>query len=122
MGRFGRVLSVLAVACALLAAYNVYADASGLDGIARLKACDDNQKTCRPRLARVRRSPISHVYVLTWEAPTCKLNARVRTRCWVRTPARANPAFGWAGPGNRRRRRIFRNAKNQLTVSRPLYN
>jgi hypothetical protein len=63
MGRFGRVLSVLAVACAVLAAYNVYADASGLDGIARLKACDDNQKTCRPRLARVRRSPISYVYV-----------------------------------------------------------
>ncbi|MES1205379.1 MAG: hypothetical protein ABUS79_05530 [Pseudomonadota bacterium] len=63
MGRFGRVLSVLAVACALLAAYNVYADASGLDAVARLKACDDNQKTCRSRLLRVRRSPITHVYV-----------------------------------------------------------
>lgn len=63
MGRFGRVLALVAVACAVLAAHNVYSDNSDLDAVAARKACDDSQKTCRARSLRLRRSPMSHAYV-----------------------------------------------------------
>ncbi len=63
MGQFGRVLSVVAVIIALVGAYNVYASDPNLEGLARQKSCDAGQKTCRSRLLRLRRSPISQVYV-----------------------------------------------------------
>ena len=69
MGRFGRVLSLVAIACGLLAAYNVFADDPNLESVARQKSCpgndSTNQASCRSRLLRLRRSPITQAYVFT---------------------------------------------------------
>lgn len=69
MGRFGRGLAIVAVACALAGAYNVFADNPGLESVARQEVCrgkpSTNPSACRSRLSRLRRSPFTQSYVFT---------------------------------------------------------
>ncbi len=63
MRSFLRVLSVAAVGCALVGAYNVYGDDPTVETAARREACAGVDFACHPRLLRLRRSPFGQVFV-----------------------------------------------------------
>lgn len=65
MRRFSRLLSVVAVGCALMAVYNVFGDVRDLETVARRQSCATEQPSCRPRLARLRRSPFKQAFVFS---------------------------------------------------------
>ena len=63
MRSFFRVLSIVAVASALVGAYNVYADDPSVEIAARREACAGVEFACHPRLLRLRRSPFKQAFV-----------------------------------------------------------
>lgn len=63
MRSFLRVLSVVAVGCALVGAYNVYADDPTVESAARRETCAGVAFACHPRLLRLRRSPFNQTFV-----------------------------------------------------------
>jgi hypothetical protein len=58
-----KVLPLVALACAIAGAYNVYADQPQLEALARGRACETAGTGCKARLARIERSAFRQRYV-----------------------------------------------------------
>jgi hypothetical protein len=59
---FSRALPIVALACALAAAYNVFAATPEVAALARQAACAGRTGKCTPRLARLARSPFAQSF------------------------------------------------------------